>query len=84
MTSRVLHSHAVEELVPSTVADSFANPVWNPVRARVPRFAAPAGEFSDLAIHDGNCLKGLAWALAIEAAAVLLCVGAWQLWNAYR
>lgn len=34
--------------------------------------------------RDGNCLKGLGFALGLEAGAALCVYGAWQLWQILR
>lgn len=38
----------------------------------------------DATSRDGNCLKGLGFALCIETGAALCFYGAWQLWQIFR
>jgi len=61
------------------------SPISRPA-ARVltfPQLDARESALPDATTRDGNCLKGLGFALVIEAGAALCLYGAWQLWQIF-
>ena len=81
MTSRVLSSDEIDEFLSAHPAERFPGPGWN---ARATDAAVPSAGRPDPAAQDGDCLRGIAFAVGAEAAAALLLLGAWQLWHTVR
>ena len=87
MTIRVLDSSEFEGLLPAGFG-AAADPAWAPPAADSSAIVEEVEELSDLEscaeARDGSCLKGLLFAIGIEAAAAFLILAAWQLWHVLR
>ena len=78
MTTRVLSSSEADQLFSFGEAGTFSDTVWN-----APARDATAAEELPLH-HDGNCLRGAAFAIGMELAAALFLYAAWHAWLAPR
>lgn len=81
MTSRVIDGNELGEYLSSLDSCSFADPIWNTYSDD---FTADSGDPFDPAREDGSCLRGLASAIGIEAAAAMFLLGAWRVLQMLR
>jgi hypothetical protein len=88
MASRALESAEVEEMAFFAEGASLSVPVRASLICRVVVLSRPADtEFllgCECDREEGSCLVGAAWAVALEAAAVLSVCGIWDLFHLLR
>ena len=79
MTFRALSRQEAEGIFSLAPAARFPSPTAALPHRRRDAALQPSGDQFVSTAGDGDCLQGLAFALGIETAAVLLCYFAWQL-----
>lgn len=88
MASRAFEGAEVEEMAIFAEGASLSVPVRASLVCRVVDLSRPEDkEFllgSECDREEGSCLVGAAWAVALEAAAVLALCGVWDLFHILR
>jgi hypothetical protein len=68
----------------SILTDSYSGPVLVGSASEVPATAGDENGPNEVPSLDGNCLRGMAFALGIEAVAGLSLFFIWQIWHLIR
>lgn len=84
MPSPFVASRRLKELVSVFETDAFAASLVVTSANHTAALPAEVAPLSEPASEDGACMKGVAYAIGLETAAVLCVYGAWQIWRVLR
>jgi hypothetical protein len=84
MPSPFVANRRLEEFVSAFEADAFAASATVSSAHHAQALPAEFTPLSDPACEDGARMKGVAYAIGLEAAAALCVYGAWQFWQVLR